>query len=554
VSITSKQTDKIKKLGLLHSKCISSLNVDVWEGRFLGETHKYLQSKPLKKFTYSSYKSSNKELILISDLFRKFGAKRLEKLSFLFQETPMVQDRDAKVIAKNVRHLTKLKSLDFGIYNFYNITGTFLAPLKRSLMLLPSLKHFKITTELCDSFDESGLNYIIHSMDGLNPNNIQSLYFDISKIREDLSDFLPKLMQKLESFPQLRKLGLNLIEDPIKLAAFQESMSVIPKLKNLEEINFSAIEFASRGGGFFGAPRRKLDEDGKGKYHQALMQYIGANPNIKNIQIRLSDLQKTGFEILNKSLGDLNALQSLKLNLEIPSRYDDDDTKLNPEYLDDECWTNLGLSLKKHSKTLKIFSFRFNVSFGGNICANVTTGGCGNLANALAKCTNLENLDLMHFNPLEPRDIAATFKAVQNMKQMKFLDLELKASQPVDSDVIVAFKDTLTVITGVEKLGLNFKGFQEVSDQDIKGISQGISCLDNMIDFCLELENVPKITEAGLNFAVETLKGLKALRTGRLDFVLHKPEDIFGKSVSFKMPDIKYQNKKITIGKRKISL
>jgi len=551
MSITNKQTDKIKKLGLLRSKNICSLNIDVWEDRFLREIHKCLPSKPLKKFTYSSYKSSKMGLILVSSLFRKFGAKKLEELRFLFQET-FVEDRDVKCITKNLRHLTKLKSLDFGIYNFYNITGTFLVPLKSSLTLLTSLKHFKITTELCDSFDENGLDYIIHGINGLNPQNIQSLSFDVSRVREDLSEFLPKLMHKMESFPQLRKLELNLVEGPIKLAAFQESMSVIPKLRNLEEINFSADEFVKRNN-FPGARRRDLDEDGKEKYHQALMQYLGGNPNIRNIQIRLSDLQKIGFEILNKSLASLNALNSLKLNLKIPTQYSNDHTKVNPEYLDDECWSNLGLSLKKHSKTLKVFSFRFNGSFGGNICANVTRRGCGDLANALAQCTNIEDLCLMHFNPLEPRDIAATFRAIQNMKEIKSLDLELKASQPVDSDVMVAFKDTLTAITDVKKLGLNLKHFQEVTDQDIKELSQGVSHLNSMIDFCLEFENVPKITQIGLSYIVETLKGLKALRTGRLNFVLEKPEDFSSKPVSFEMPDIKYQNKKITIGKRKFS-
>jgi len=291
-----------------------------------------------------------------------------------------------KFITKNVRHLTKLTSLDFQIYNFYNVTGTFLAPLKQSLTLLPSLRHFKIMTELCDMFGETGFNYMLNGINGLNAQNVQSLYFDLSRVRKDLSDFLPKLMHQLEGFPELRKFGLHLIEDSIRIAAFQESMSVIPKLKKLEKISFSATDPISH------------------EEHQALMQSIGANPNIKNIYFKISDLQKTGFEMLNKSLANSNALERLKLNLTIPTKnnYDDDDknhqVEVNPEFLDDECWNNLGLSLKKHSKTLKMFSFGLNVFYGDIICANITSRGCGDLAEALAECPNIENLCLMYFN------------------------------------------------------------------------------------------------------------------------------------------------------------
>jgi len=480
------------------------------------------------------------ELFLLSDLFRKLGAKKLEKLSFIFQETEMTGDKEVKFITKNVRHLTKLTSLDFQIYNFYNVTGTFLAPLKQSLRLLPSLKHFKIMTELCDMFGERGFNYILNGLNGLNAQNIQSLYFDLSRVRKDLSDFLPRLMHKMEDFPELRKFGLHLVEDPIGLAAFQESMSVIPKLKKLEEISFSATDPISHG------------------EHQALMQSLGMNSNIKDIYFKISDLQKTGFEMLNKSLANLNTLERLKLNLTVPTKndYDDDNNhqaEVNPEFLDDECWRNLGLSLKKHSKTLKMFSFGLNIWYGDIISANITSRGCGDLAQALADCSNIENLCLMYFNTMEPKDITATFRAIQNMKGIKSLVLKLQASEPVGTDSIAALKEALAAITHVKKLYLVLSNFQAVTDQDMKGLLGEVSKLKDMVDFCFALEMVPKLTQASLEMTVETLKNLKALKTAQLSFIIGPSKKKFGPLVCLEMEDIDDRNKQIKIKRQDIS-
>jgi len=74
----------------------------------------------------------------------------------------MARDGHVKAISKNLRCLSKLTSLDFQIYkleniseikidhmiSFYNVRGTFLAPLQQSLRLLPSLRHLKIMNEL----------------------------------------------------------------------------------------------------------------------------------------------------------------------------------------------------------------------------------------------------------------------------------------------------------------------------------------------------------------------------------------------------------------------
>jgi len=47
------------------------------------------------------------------------------------------------------------------------------------------------------------------------------------------------------------------------------------------------------------------------------MEAIGANPNIKNIYVKLNNLKKPGFEALHQSLGQLNSLEKLKLSLTV---------------------------------------------------------------------------------------------------------------------------------------------------------------------------------------------------------------------------------------------
>jgi len=530
VTLKNSETEKAKKLGLLHSKYISSLNiVDLFSEDFFRTTYKSLAAKPLKKFTYSSIQTRKEELLLLSDMFRKLGSKKLEKMSFLFQQSGRFRDGDLKFITKSVRCLTKLNSLEFQIFNFFYVTGTFFAPLKQSLRLLPSLQHLKIKTALCSDFTENGFNSLLESINGLNHQKVQSLCFDLSRMGKNLSGFLPKLMHKIEEFPQLRKLGLYLIDDRVSSKAFQESMDVIPKLKNLEEIRFSAAD----------------------SNHQPLMQSLGTNPNIKSVQIRLSNLQKAGFEMLNKSLGSLNALERLKLNIEIPSQFMMVN-KADPNFLDDECLTNLGSSLRKHLKTLKKFNLELR-SPGTHICANITSRGCGDLAEALTECSNIDDLCLKYYNSLEFKDIDATFRAVQNMKQLKFLDLELKASEPVDSRAMLPLRDGLAFIKDVEKLYLNFKDFQGVTDQDMKDFAQAISHLNNMVDFCFELENIPKITQVGLNLIVETLKNLKALKTAQLNFVVGMSTGFFSRPIILEMPDINYQNKQIRFGQKRES-
>jgi len=72
-----------------------------WGDDFLKAVSKSLQSKPLRKLTYSSLyqiskvywesilihsHTSNQEMLLLATMFRKIGSKKLEKLGFLFQE------------------------------------------------------------------------------------------------------------------------------------------------------------------------------------------------------------------------------------------------------------------------------------------------------------------------------------------------------------------------------------------------------------------------------------------------------------------------------------
>jgi len=528
VNLTNNEAEKTKKLGTLHSKYISSLNiVDLLSEDFFPTVYKSLAAKPLKRFTYSSMHTKKEELLFVSDMFRKLGSKKLEKLTFLFSLTGGLRDKDMKFVTKNVRHLTKLNSLDFQIFNLFNVTGTCLAPLKKSLEMLPSLRHLKIKTALCSDFTESGFNEILNGLNGLNHQKIESLCFDLSRMGKNLGSFLSKLMHKMEDFPQLRKLGLYLIDNRLPPKSFQESINVIPKLKNLEEVRFSAAD----------------------SNHQPLMQSLGESPNIKSVQIRLSNLQKTGFEMLNKSLANLNALERLKLNFDIPSKFGM--VSPDPNFLDDECLSNLGLSLKNHSKTLKMFSFELKSSGGGNVCTKITARGYADLAEALTECSNIEDLCLKHCWFLEPKDIINIFRAVQNMKRINSLDLELQALKYIDSSIMAALRDSLALITGVRKINLNFKDFQGVTDQDMKELSQGISNLNNLVDFSFDLENVPKITQAGLNLIVEALKNLKALKTAQLNFVVGMTTGFFSRPIVLDMPDINYQNKQIRFGKRR---
>jgi len=160
---------------------------------------------------------------------------------------------------------------------------------------------------------------------------------------------------------------------------------------------------------------------------------------------------------------------------------------------------------------------------------------------------------LSYGSPLEPKDIIATFRAIQNMKGIKSLVLKLQASEPAGTDAMIALKDALAAITGVKKLYLVLSNFKGVTDKDVKDLLLEVSKLNEMADFCFQLEYVPKLNQASLDLTVETLKNLKSLKIAQLSFILGQSSGRFSRSVSLKMPDINHQNKQILIDSQNIS-
>lgn len=194
-----------------------------------------------------------------------------------------------KVIAKNVRHLSKLTSLDFQIQSFYFLEGGFLASLAKSFRSLPSLEHFGFKAEKCFSWGEDGFIYLIESLDALNPKCIRSLCFDFTRL-----EFIDAGSEK---FRRAEEVWTYLDGNRVDAGVFLQGMNLLTELPNLEELSFSGDE--------------SLETD----VSEAFGKFIGFIPSLKRFSTKQLGLDEWAFGEITMDLEKLNILEELKLHL-----------------------------------------------------------------------------------------------------------------------------------------------------------------------------------------------------------------------------------------------